>query len=46
MNEKTKKKLAEALMPIPKVIPRVNEGGCGVFARDLIELKTNQTANT
>jgi hypothetical protein len=35
MNEKTKKKLAEALMPIPKVIPRVNEGGCGVFALEL-----------
>lgn len=24
MNEKTKKKLAEALMPIPKVIPSMN----------------------
>lgn len=32
MNEKTKKALAEALMPIPKEIPYVNLGGCGVFA--------------
>lgn len=35
MNEKTKKALAEALMPIPKEIPYVNSGGCGVFDRDI-----------